>query len=487
MKKAKKILKPILCAAALLLAVLLPFGIVADIVFAVPPVYEETFLGELAPKFERLCETDEPKLVLVGGSSVAFGFDSGLLSQYTGMEVVNFGLYATLGTKIMLDLSEANINAGDLILLAPEMDEQTLSLYFNAEAAWQAIESDFSMLRFIGSDNYGDLAGGIFSYVKSKLNYTLSGTKPRPTGIYCRDSFNEYGDLSAIREKNIMTLGYDANRPISLTPELFDKDFLSYLNAYIARAEAKGATVLFSFCPINRDALAEGTTEEALAAFYRFVCENVKCPVITGLDTAIMDAGYFYDTNFHLNDAGAIVHTAALIDDLYRYQGRTDVHSISLPAVPGSEEDPDTPVGPLPSEEDPWEKYFLYETYGKARGIVGVTEEGKTLSALELPKTSEGLPVRILVKNALSGCDKLTDLTIRENITLLEDGCLAGAPQLVRIHMRRETCDELEAGPNLFEGSPSGLFVYLYSDTSYFNFTSGYWWSVHSSRLKRAN
>ena len=123
----------------------------------------------------------------------------------------------------------------------------------------------------------------------------------------------------------------------------------------------------------------------------------------------------------------------------------------------------------------------------RERHIVGVTEEGKTLSALELPKTSEGLPVRILVKNALSGCDKLTDLTIRENITLLEDGCLAGAPQLVRIHMRRETCDELEAGPNLFEGSPSGLFVYLYSDTSYFNFTSGYWWSVHSSRLKRAN
>ena len=104
MKKAKKILKPILCAAALLLAVLLPFGIVADVVFAVPPVYEETFLGELAPKFERLCETDEPKLVLVGGSSVAFGFASGLLPQYTGMEVVNFCLYTTLGTKSMLNL-----------------------------------------------------------------------------------------------------------------------------------------------------------------------------------------------------------------------------------------------------------------------------------------------------------------------------------------------------------------------------------------------
>lgn len=484
MNQAKNRIKPILFAVALLIAILLPFGIVAKIVFLDPPVYEETFLGELAPKFERLCEIDEPKLILVGGSSVAFGIDSELLESYTGKKVVNFGLYATLGTKIMLDLSEANIREGDWIILAPELDAQTLSLYFNAEAAWQAIESDFSMLRYIGSDNYSDLAGGLFGYVKNKVTYTHSNTKPRPTGIYQRQNFNEYGDLCAERKQNIMTLGYDANHPISLTPELFDEEFLSYLNAYIARAESRGATVLFSFCPLNRDALDQETTEQSLADFYRFLCEKVKCPVISGLNTAIMDAGYFYDTNFHLNDAGVVVHTAALIDDIYRYEGRLDTHNIKLPAVPDTE-DPDPSVDPI-EDKDPWEQYFLYETYGKARAIVGVSEEGKALSALSLPKTADGLPVRILVKNALAGCQNLTDLTIGENLTLMEDGCFAGAPKLVRVHMLRETCDELEAGDNLFEGAPSDLRILLYSDTSYFNFTAGYWWSVHASRLKLA-
>ena len=42
------------------------------------------------------------------------------------MPVVNFGLYANLGTKLMLDLSRSGIGAGDVIVVAPEMNEQTL-------------------------------------------------------------------------------------------------------------------------------------------------------------------------------------------------------------------------------------------------------------------------------------------------------------------------------------------------------------------------
>ena len=32
------------------------------------------------------------------------------------------------------------------MIIAPELDPQTLSLYFNAEAMWQALDSNFSML-----------------------------------------------------------------------------------------------------------------------------------------------------------------------------------------------------------------------------------------------------------------------------------------------------------------------------------------------------
>ena len=134
----------------LAVVIVLPLIAALSICFAIPPQYSETYLGELAAKYERLKDTDGAKIILIGGSNLAFGVDSATIEEYMNMPVVNFGLYATLGTKLMLDLSKANIDKGDIIVVCPEMDPQTLSLYFNAEAAWQAADSDYSMLLHVG-------------------------------------------------------------------------------------------------------------------------------------------------------------------------------------------------------------------------------------------------------------------------------------------------------------------------------------------------
>ena len=131
----------------IVLLLLLPIAATAAVGFLVPAQFEMTFLGEFDNKVERLQNTDGPKVILVGGSSVAFGVDAELLEQTLGMPVINFGLYATLGTKTMLDYSKSGIDEGDIIVIAPEMNAQTFSLYFNAEAMWQAVDGHFSLLR----------------------------------------------------------------------------------------------------------------------------------------------------------------------------------------------------------------------------------------------------------------------------------------------------------------------------------------------------
>ena len=70
-----------------------------------------------------------------------FGLRSDLIEQeINGYSVVNFGLYATLGTKVMMDLSKINIGRGDIVVLAPELNEQTYSLYFNPVALQEALD-----------------------------------------------------------------------------------------------------------------------------------------------------------------------------------------------------------------------------------------------------------------------------------------------------------------------------------------------------------
>ena len=44
-----------------------------------PARYEETFLGELREKCRRLEEIEGKRIILAGGSGIAFGYDSSML------------------------------------------------------------------------------------------------------------------------------------------------------------------------------------------------------------------------------------------------------------------------------------------------------------------------------------------------------------------------------------------------------------------------
>ena len=142
MKKIKMAALAALLTLAILSVVILP----AIVAIGLPPVYSNSFVGVLDEKVERLASIEGKKVVVVGGSSVAFGLDSALMEEYLGMPVVNFGLYAAIGTKAMLDLSLPHIGEGDIVVLAPETDAQTLSLYFNGENMWKAIDDAPALL-----------------------------------------------------------------------------------------------------------------------------------------------------------------------------------------------------------------------------------------------------------------------------------------------------------------------------------------------------
>lgn len=303
---------------AVFLAAVIPFIMLVTLTFALPQCFDETFDAALADKFALLNSIDERKIIVLGGSSVAFGLDSQALSQATGYPVVNFGLYAALGTKIMLDLSRSNINEGDIIVLAPEIESDTLSLFFNAKETWRALDADMSLLKYIGSEDRSDLAGSFISYVEDKWSYAVSNSKPSDASkpAYVRSAFNEYGDVIYPRPSNTMgKRGYDRTNPIRLTPEILDDEFVSYLQVYVDFCNKKGATVVFSYPPMNKPALHNGS-EETIDAFHTFLKEKLPCEIISDINDYLMESKYFYDTNFHLNDSGVPVRTAQLAEDL---------------------------------------------------------------------------------------------------------------------------------------------------------------------------
>ncbi len=202
----------------------LPLGLLLCGAFVYPAQYSESYLGELPAKVRRLDSAGEGKVVVIGGSSVAFGLDSGLLSELLERPVVNFGLYATLGTEVMIELAARSVKSGDIIVIAPETDRQTMSDYFGAEAVLQAFDGEAGMLFRLPVRYTARLAGAFYPYAAGKLA-AGSGYSHPASGIYGAASFNEYGDICAPRPYNVMAGGVDGTRTVTLTPDIVSEDF----------------------------------------------------------------------------------------------------------------------------------------------------------------------------------------------------------------------------------------------------------------------
>ena len=421
-------MKKFLKIAAVILTVIMLFSpviLISASIFALPSQHGKSYVGYLDEKVDRLFGVSGEKVVVVGGSSVAFALDSELIERELGMPVVNFGLYAALGTKIMLDLSRDAIGEGDIVILSPELDAQTLSMFFSTENTLNAIDDDPSILRYIPSEHWLSMIGGSWRFAAEKLRYFIDG-EPEPADIYRSDSFNEYGDIKeGLRKENVMPGYYDRNKIVDLTPDMVDREFINYLNDYIKECESKGATVYFNWCPINKAVISKDTYEEKLtecAAFMRSVIrceflgytegETLLAPGILGDYSygPIMDRAYFYDSNFHLNDAGVTYYTINLIDNYYITTGQDKYCDEVLP------EPPELPAMNIAYPEiDENEKYFTYILDNTGAVITGLTEEGKKQAALTLPIGCGGYLVSSIDAGAFAGGEATTLVITRES------------------------------------------------------------------------
>ena len=422
----------------LFLVFLVPFLLVSYAVFWSPAVYGDTFVGVLKDKYERLYSIEEPKIVIIGGSSVPFGIDSEMIEESMQMPVVDFGLYADLGTKLMLDLSEGAIREGDIIILAPELNAQTLSLYFNGKTTHQAFDNNRELYGSIKSDDIGSMIGTAFSYTMDKIPY-LVGKKdyPKNDGAYQKEYFNVYGDNSYVRENNIMggvnpSIHFNFHCDYSDATTTEYEEFIQYLNRYIDYATRKGATVYYSYAPMSDRAIMDAVTEEDIDAYVTNLAAHLHCRIISDIDDYIMDDRYFYDTEFHLNSAGTVVRTVHLIDDLKRTLGDSSVTMMpsDLPSPP-----------PYPVDEtvegEEGSEYFEFMEYtigsNSYYAVVGLSELGKEMENLVVPNTYRSIPVRMIEADAFLNSPNLKTLTVGKNIRQIASNAFRGAFSLEKI------------------------------------------------------
>lgn len=461
-------IRGILCA---LLLFALP-GTFFGFAFCLPPMYDETYLAALQEKTELLQSIEGPRVILVGGSGAAFALRSDLLEQELGLPVINDGLYAGLGTTVMLDLVKPHLHEGDIVVFLPEQSAQTLSTYFNAEAFWQACDGGTHPIGSLNAQQRGALIGAFLPFAAAKAKLFFAGEKPHGETVYARAAFNAYGDMAAAgRERNAMPLGYDPNQPISFDPALPTDAFFASVNDFSTACDRAGATLLFGFCPMNAAALDEHEAAR-IPAYCAALETKLDCPLLGSPEASVMDAAWFYDTNFHLNEAGQIAYTARLASQLKEY---LHLDAPVLIDIPFASIGPEAELFAEASDD-----LFHYARTADGWLVFGLTDAAKAQTVLTVPDAYESLPVQGLGEHALAGATVLETLRLGANIALLPDGVFGDCPHLKRIELNNPSPGTCPVGRGLLEGTDALVTVPKEAFSAY---ATNYFWSVHVDRL----
>ena len=454
-------------AAALLLLAILPVSLLGT-GLSLPACYQDSYYAQLPELYHRLEDSQGKRLILVGGSNVAFGVDGGLLerllAQY-GYEytVCPFGLYAAVGTSAMLELSQGQLREGDIVVLAVEPTGETLSAYFGASAFWKCAEEAPELLAAVSPAHRAALAGNYVGFLQERAAIARSGDFPKPEGAYAKSSFEENGSMSFYRAGTIMALGWDTGAPVDLAAASISPDFAGQVNDYCRDARARGAEVYLSFSPVNRSALTGGP-EEGAASYFGACLDAFDCPVISDPNRYILDSGWFYDSNFHLNSAGAVLRTCLLAEDLLAQLGCYKELSFPRPTMPepAAQEVEETP-------DSGWFLFSPVDETGSGYLVSGLTEAGLAQSSLAVPSSFEGGPVVGLEPHALGGGERLEELRLPGTVESLPDGAFGGCPGLTRLVLEhtgrlcRITEHTFEGAPQIKIYVPAGAYS-LYRD-----------------------
>ncbi|MEA5461313.1 hypothetical protein VB796_19775 [Arcicella sp. LKC2W] len=283
----------------------------ADLTF--DPRSGNAYLATFIDKMHLLDSVPSPRLILMSGSSMAFGVDSDLLSKELEIPVVNAALHFNLGSKFMMEQLTSTVKKGDIVLITLEYVTTSQGKYEE-----QLIISDFypHAKKWIHFDSFTDEVSAYTNHRLSDCRLLIgefwAGTRNKPisiedtTSVFFRKCFDKNGDL----------VGHLNNsQPTFSNPELStDIEFsqqIKDLNDFATFAQQKGVKVLFTF-----PSYTESGYEKNMPVVKKIEQEyrtQLKFPILGTPENSVLDDSFFFDNVYHLNAQGRKIFTSRLI------------------------------------------------------------------------------------------------------------------------------------------------------------------------------
>lgn len=253
----------------------------------------------------------KPTIVILGGSNAAFGYDTKKLNDSLPMPVFNAGLHAGMGMKFFLDDCSQYLKKGDVLVFSPEYDQ----FYGNLNDGQSEMTDAFYLYHchYPGKMSYKQMIGVIQntpSYLRKKIEYNLfvlANLKTDP--VYTLSSVNKYGDITWHWYHN-RTHGTPNGRGLDDRNSSFNESAFAYLVSKMNDLKNKGVTIIMYPAAFEQEAFdcsvksIKYISEKLRRAGFPYACAPKECS---------FPMEDFYDTDYHLNHQGALLHNLHLI------------------------------------------------------------------------------------------------------------------------------------------------------------------------------
>lgn len=299
----------------LILYAVLTFAALCMMIFAIqqiPPQFTDAYDAAALDKYELLMNTESPKMIMIAGSNFAFGLDSEKISEAFEMPVVNLGLHAGIKPHFNFEMAKQNINEGDIIVIGLEYGE-----YYPREidvpTVLETVENYEELWKFVSLTDYPRIMQGYLSnYGILKIDRYLHGAEPT-LGVYSRAAFNQFGDIEYDRPENLRKPS-EIEKGVTMDADEISDGVIDEMNELYEYAKERGAQVYLTYPSLDANAVLSGRKERK--EFAKALKERLHFPIISNMNTYIMNTDLFYNSDYHLNDKGREIRTKNLIKDL---------------------------------------------------------------------------------------------------------------------------------------------------------------------------
>lgn len=284
-----------------------------------PPVYQkQNANARFADNIDLLIAAKgQPKLAFFAGCSMSYGLVSEMVqAAFPDRTVLNLGVIGGINAQYQMEIIRTFLEDGDVFVHAPE-EMSSAQMLHNISCDYRmfvTVEGNYDLLSLADLSCMDDLWKDYASYVHMRSDET--------PGAYTDNSFeyNRYGDIMLSRpfdEVNVLCQDVtQSDGAYVFSDGVITDRGMDRLCGIYDSMRGKGVNVLISYAPVNRDGLPGTNGAAAFEAAFTTALSTHGWTPISRLEDYVLPGRYFYDSDYHLNEGGALLRTQQLIRDV---------------------------------------------------------------------------------------------------------------------------------------------------------------------------